>query len=176
MKKRYLLLFILLLVLFSITGCNKKTNKEEPTKKEETKVVDKTLVKVNDVDLHINSEKEFKGLKYTISEELKEAEFDNYIQYYLYQEQGPNLLFFRIFYYQNKDSEYIRKDLAIDSNLTEEKGKNDNIEYTLIDTKRTDGTIHFYFIKKDNTTYVINFVSQYDISDFEKLVFDSIKL
>ena len=174
MKKKYLLLFILL-VLFSISGCNKKTNKEEPTKKEETKVVDKTLVKVNDVDLHINSEKEFKGLKYTISEELKEAEFDNYIQYYLYQEQGPNLLFFRIFYYQNKDSEYIRKDLAIDANLTEEKGKNDNIEYTLIDTKRTDGTIHFYLIEKDNKTYVIHFVSQNDIKDFEQNVLNSIK-
>ena len=172
MKKKVLLGLLLLVSFFTLVGCT--SNKKEEKKDEEI-VVDKTLVKVNGVELHINKEKEFKGIKYTITDDLKEASFDKYIQYYLYQEAGSNLLFFRIFYYENKDIDYIRNDLAIDSNLSLENGKTDNIEYSLIDTKRTDGTIHFYIVKKDKIIYVINFVSKYDIKDFEKLVLNSIK-
>ncbi len=161
MKKKILFGLFILVLLLTITGCNN--------------VKDETLVKVNDVELHINKEKEFKNIKYTITDDLKEASFDHYVQYYLYQESGPNLLFFRIFFYKDKTHKDIRKDLAIDEKLIEEKGKTDNVEYNFIDTQRTDGTIHFYIIDKDNTSYVINFVSQYDIKDFEKKVLDSIK-
>lgn len=170
MKKKIILFLFILIGLFTITGCgdNKKEEKEE-------KNIDKTVVKVNGVELHIDKEKEYKGIKYTITDDLKEAEFDQVMQYYLYQDSGPNLLFFRIFYYENKTHNDIREDLAIESNLTEEKGKTDNVEYTFIDSKRTDGTIHFYIIEKDNISYVINFVSQYDIKDFEKIVLNSIK-
>ena len=162
MKKKILIL-LLVIGLFTITGCGKKEN------------VDNTLVKVNDVELHIDKEKEFKGIKYTITDDLKEAVFDKYVQYYLYQESGPNLLFFRIFYYENKNHNDIRNDLAIESNLTEEKGKTANIEYTFIDEKRNDGTIHYYIIDKDNISYTINFVSKYDIKAFEEKVLNSIK-
>ncbi len=177
MKKKLVLLIIILLGLFTITGCSstkEKTNNQKE-KKEEQKI-DDTLVTVNGVELHMNQEKEFKGIKYTITDDLKEADYDQYIQYYLYQDSGPNLLFFRIFYYEGKTRDEIRNDLAIDSSLIEEAGKTDNVNYTLIDTKRTDGTIHYYMIDKDNITYVINFVSQYDIKDFEKKVLNSIKL
>ena len=171
MKKKILLSLIALLALFTITGCGSSENKEN----KEEPVVDNTLVTVNGIELHIDKEKEFQGIKYTITDDLREAIFDQYIQYNLYQESGTNLLFFRIFYYKDKNHDYIRNDLAIDSNLVEEKGKTDNIDYLFIDTKRTDGTIHYYIIDKDNTSYVINFVSQYDIKEFEKKVLNSIK-
>jgi predicted small lipoprotein YifL len=176
MKKKIGLSLLVFLFLFTLTGCGGKEEKEEKkdNKKEET-VVDNTLVKVNEIELHINKDKEFKGIKYTITDDLKEAKYDQYVQYYLYQDDGPNLLFFRIFYYENKAHKDIRKDLAIEDNLTEEKGKTDNIEYTFIDSKRTDGTIHFYIIDKGNISYAINFVSQYDIKDFENKVLNSIK-
>ena len=45
----------------------------------------------------------------------------------------------------------------------------------MIDEHRTDGTIHFYFINKDNNTYVLHFASQYDIKDFETKVVNSVK-
>lgn len=175
MKKKILFLLLIIVGLFTITACGSEEEKEQKEDKPK-EVVDKTLVKVNDVELHINKETEFKGIKYTVTDDLKEAIYDQYVQYNLYQESGPNLLFFRIFYYEGKDHNYIRNDLAIENNLVEEKGKTDNIEYTYIDTKRTDGTIHFYIIEKDNISYVINFVSQYDIKDFEKIVLNSIKL
>jgi predicted small lipoprotein YifL len=174
MKKKITLSLLVLVALFTITGCGSSKKESNDNKKEENVVVDETLVKVNDVELHINKEKEFKGIKYTITDDLNEAKYDQYVQYNLYQESGPNLLFFRIFVYEGKDHKYIRKDLAIDSTLKEEKGKTDNIEYSFIDSKRTDGTIHFYIIDKGKKSYAINFISQYDIKDFETKVLNSI--
>ena len=177
MKKKITVSLLVLVALFTITGCgsSKKESNENNNKKEEEVVVDESLVKVNDVELHINIDKEFKGIKYTITDDLKEAKYDQYVQYNLYQESGPNLLFFRIFVYEGKDHKYIRKDLAIDSKLKEEKGKTDNIEYSFIDSNRTDGTIHFYIVDKGKKSYAINFVSQYEIKDFETKVLNSIK-
>ena len=148
--------------------------KKKPKNKSNDNSTNNNIVKVNGIDLHLNKEKEFNGIKYTITDDLKEVNHDQYVQYYLYQDSGPNLLFFRIFYYENKSHDDIRKDLAIDSNLIEEQGKTNIVEYNFIDTKRTDGTIHYYIIDKDNISYVINFVSQYDIKNFEKIVMDSI--
>ncbi len=162
-RKFYFVLFIAI-ILSMITGCDNTTNN-----------VDESLIIVNDVELHMDKEKEFKGLTYTITDDLKEALFEKYVQYYLYQDSGPNLLFFRIFIYQGKNHSEIRNDLGIDNNLIEEKGQTDNIEYSFIDGKRQDGTIHFYIIDKDNTSYVVNFVSQYDIKTFENKVLNSIK-
>ena len=159
MKKKCIII-LLVLVLFIITGCGNK--------------VDESIVKVNDVELHIDKRNVFNGIKYMITDDLKEARFDQYVQYYLYQESGSNLLFFRIFFYKDKDIKYIKKDLAIDTNLAEINGKTDNVDYIFIDTKRNDGTIHFYIIKKDNVSYVVNFVSKYDINDFENRILNSI--
>ena len=172
MKKKIVLIIFAVILLFTITGCG-NTKKELDNNKKE--IVDESLVKVNEVELHINKEKEFKGIKYTITDDLKEAVFDQYVQYYLYQDSGPNLLFFRIFYYEGKTHNYIRKDLAVDSSLPEENGKTDNVNYTYIDTKRTDGTIHYYIIDSGKKSYVINFVSKYDIKDFEEKVLNSVK-
>ncbi len=168
MKKK-ILLSMLVILLLTLTGCGSTSDKNEEKK------VDKSVVEVNGIKLNINKEKEFKGIKYTITDDLSEANFDQYVQYYLYQDFGPNLLFFRIFYYENKNHSYIKNDLAIDNNLTEKQGKTDNVEYTFIDGNRTDGTIHFYIIDKDNASYVINFISQYDIKDFESIVLNSIR-
>ena len=173
-KLKYLLIFVFVIILF--TGCTVK-KKEDDTPKDDPKPVevDETLFVINDLEFHFDTEKDFNGIKYTISKDLKEANHDQYIQYYLYQDSGPNLLFFRIFYYENKTHNDIRNDLGIDSSFTEEKGKTDNVEYSFIDEKRTDGTIHYYIIDKDNKSYLINFVSKYDIKDFEAKAMKYIK-
>lgn len=45
----------------------------------------------------------------------------------------------------------------------------------MIDEGRTDGTIHHYFITKDGNTFIVDFISQNDIKDFEEKVLESIK-
>lgn len=171
MKKILLCLFVIV-AIFSITGCGcSKENKEE----DKPEVVDNTLVTINGLEFHLTKETAFKDLKYTIVEDFRELNFDHYVEYKYYQESGPNLLFFRVFYYEGKDFEASRKDLGLDDSFVFEDGKTNNIEYKMIDEHRTDGTIHFYFINKDNNTYVLHFASQYDIKDFETKVVNSVK-
>ena len=179
MKKKVLfiglIIFVLAIGLFILTGCGAKN--EEENKSEE--IVDESLVKINGLEFHLDKEEEFKGIKYVTSEDFAKAEHDitiPYIQYNYLQEDTTNLLFFRLFYYENKDNNYALKDLGKDGNITLVDGKTDNIDYKVYEEPREDGgTIHFYFINKDGNTYVANFVSKYDIKDFETKVLNSIK-
>ena len=176
MKKiKYLLLIICIFSL--LTGCtSKKENNKKNNNKEEVKEVDKTLFTINGYEFHLDKEASYEGLKYTISSDFTEGNHQNCIQYSYYPDDGGNnLLFFRVFYYEDKDESYIKNDLAIEGELTFKDGKTDNIEYKLYDENRKDGTIRFYFIYKDNKTYVVNFVSKYDIKDFETKVLDTLK-
>ena len=195
MKKKIIiigLVFIMLITaLLNLTGCETKSEveekKEESTKQtaqqpteqvveQPTPVVDETLVKINGLEFHLNKETSFKDIKYTIVEDFKEADHDRYIQYNYYQEDKTNLLFFRIFYYSGKGNDAAIKDLGLDNNITLTDGKTDNIEYKYYAEPRADGgTKHFYFINKNGNTYAINFVSKYDIKDFEDKVIKSIK-
>ena len=175
MKKKLflgsLILIILVTGLCSLTGCGKK--KEE---NKEQQVVDETLVKINGLEFHLNKEAEFKGLKYIIASEFKEVIHDRYIQYNYYQEDSTNLLFYRVFYYENEGRDKAIQDLGLESNIALTDGKTDNFEYKLYEQPRNDGgTIHFYFIDKDGSTYVLHFVSKYDIKDFESKVVKSVK-
>lgn len=178
-----LIVIMLAIGVFSLTGCESKKEEVEENKEEiveqvaeqPTPVVDETLVKINGLEFHLNKETSFKDIKYTIVEDFKEVNQERYIQYNYYQEDKTNLLFFRIFYYNNKGNDVAIKDLGIESNITLTDGKTDNIEYKYYEEPRNDGgTKHFYFINKDGSTYVLSFVSKYDIKDFEDKVVKSI--
>ncbi len=177
MKKRYLLI-VLVLCLF-IVGCGNSEPQQEKNKegdKKEEVVVDETLFVINKLEFHMDKDSEFKGIKYTISSSFKEANQVSYVQYNYYQEDNTNLLFFRIFYYNNKKIDYAINDLGLDKNISLTDGKTNDIDYKFYASPRDDGgTIHFYFINKGNDLYVLNFVSKYDIKDFENKVLKSIK-
>ncbi len=178
MKKIISLILINIILIsgvFVLTGCNSKKETEE-IKEQDIQEIDETLVKINGLEIHLNKEMSFKDIKYITAEEFKEVEHEKYIQYNYYQEDQTNLLFFRIFYYNNKGNDAAIKDLGLDSNITLTDGKTDNVEYKYYNSPRDDGgTMHFYFINKDGNTYTINFVSKYDIKDFEERVLKSIK-
>ena len=177
MKKiKYLVLILCIGLLF--TGCGKGKDVDvdvnEPEKKEE--VVDETLVKINGLEFHLDKESSFKKIKYTTIKDFSESNMDHYVQYRYTQEDGTNLLFFRIFYYSKKDNNAARKDLGIENKYKFEDGKTDNIEYKSIKESRDDGGIKdYYFINKDKDTYVLSFISKYDIKDFETKVLKSVK-
>lgn len=173
MKKKYIILLLLLCTFTLFTGC---TNNKKATKKEEKKeVVDPTLVKINDLEFHLKKETSYKNLKYTIVEDFQETIMSRYIQYKYNQEDGTNLLFFRIFVYDGKSIDEVRTDLGIDASITTTDGKNKNLEFKKLVTPRDDGgTMNFYFITKDNTVYAVSFISKYDIKDFEEKVVNSL--
>lgn len=179
MKKKVFLvsaiIFILVAGLFLFTGCGAKKENSKQDVAETPAVVDESLVKINGLEFHLDKDAEFKDVKYKIVGDFKEANFDHYVQYYYYQENSTNLLFFRIFNYEGKTNEEIVKDLGLEGNITFTDGKTDNMEYKLYEEPRNDGgTIHFYFVNRDETTYVFNFVSKYDIKDFENKVIKSV--
>lgn len=178
MKEKKLLLCLIVILLsiglFILTGCSSKEEVKE-IETQANEIVDETLVKINGLEFHLDTEKTYKDISYMISENLKEVNQDRYRQYNYYQEDQTNLLFFRIFYYDNKNNDAAIKDLGLDSNIELTDGKTENIEYKYYASPRDDGgTMHFYFINKDGNTYVLNFVSKYDIKDFENKVLNSI--
>ena len=161
-KIKYLI--IILCVVILITGCGKQVEE-----------VDESLVTINGLEFHFDKDATYEMLNYKIISDFKSSSMNNYIQYSYHQEDGTNLLFFRIFYYSGKGIDYARKDLGIDDSLKLYDGNTKNIKYKIIDGKRDDGTIHFYFINKDDNLYVVNFVSKYDIREFESKVLESLK-
>ncbi len=176
MKKKIFLCLIILVTVFTITGCGSKKKEEN---KKENEVVDKTLFKIKDKEFHLDTDKEFKGLKYKTSSEFKEI--DNltpasvYMQYSYQPENSQNYLYFRILYYKGKDIAFAKNDyIGNEENFEFKDVKINDIEFKMIDENRTDGTIHHYFVTKDGSTFIIDFISQNDIKDFENKVLDSL--
>ena len=172
--KKVLLSLLVIVTLFTVVGCGSSKNE----KKEEA--VDETLFKIGDVEFHLDTDKEFEGMKYKTSSGFKEIDnvtySSTYMQYNYRTDDGANLFFFRILFYKGKDINFALKDFVGEDEKFELKDvKINNIDYKMIDEERTDGTIHHYFITKDGNTYILNFVSQKDIKDFETKVMNSIK-
>lgn len=188
MKKKVFIILILVIVialgLLVLSGCENKDktkeNEVEKTENEEIQnipvVADESLVKINDLEFHLDKESTFKDMKYVVVGDFKEANLDRYVQYNYYQEDNTNLLYFRIFYYEGKSVEEVINDLGIEGETIFTDGQTERLEYKLLEDPRDDGgTIHYYFINKDDSIYVLNFVSKYDIKDFENKVVSTVK-
>ncbi|MBQ6654500.1 MAG: hypothetical protein IJM79_03135 [Erysipelotrichaceae bacterium] len=173
--KKLMTLLLAGLTLISVCGCGSSGKPDEP---DDPPVADETLVVINDLEFHLNKETSFSGLCYTAVEDFKEVQHDEhipYVQYSYAQQDGSNLLFFRVFYYKNRDVAYALKDLGIEGNVELTDGNNGSLDYQLYAQPRDDGgTIHFYFITRDKDTYALNFISKYDIRAFEEKTVSSV--
>lgn len=178
MKSKFSIVLLLVVSLFIVAGCELK-NKDNVSKEKENKIVDKTLFKIKDKEFHLDTDKEFEGLKYKTSSEFKEINnvtpSSTYMQYNYQPENSSNYFYFRIFCYKGKDIDFARDDYVGNEEQFEYKDLNVNsIDYKMIDEERTDGTIHHYFVTKNENTYILSFISQNDIKDFENKVLNSI--
>ena len=177
MKKKVLLFLFVVVALFTITGCGSK--KKENSSKEKNVIADKSLFKIKDKEFHLDTDKEFEGLKYKTSSEFKEIDnitpSSTYMQYSYQPENSSNYFYFRILCYKGKDIAFAKSDYVGDEEQFEYKDVTiNNIDYKMIDEERTDGTIHHYFVTKDDKTFIIDFISQNNIKDFENKVLNSI--
>lgn len=179
MNKKILLSLFIIVALFTIVGCGSKNEEENSEKEKETEVVDNTLFKIKDKEFHLDTDKEYEGLKYKTSSEFKEISnytlSSTYMQYNYQPANSSNYFYFRILFYKGKDIDFAKDDYLGNEEQFEYKDvKINDIECKMIDEERTDGTIHHYFISKDGNTFIVDFISQNDIKDFEKKVLDSI--
>ena len=163
------------LLVLTVSGCS---SSEEEVIIDDQPVTDDTLVVINGLEFHLDKETSFKDLYYVITEDFREIEHDEftpYVQYDYRQEDDTNLLFFRVFYYQDKGFDDAIADLGLEGNIEFKNGSTGNIDYQLYAEPRDDGgTIHFYFIDREGSTYVLHFVSRYDIAQFEEKVVSSL--
>ena len=172
MKKKILLCLFIIVVLFTITGCGSNS-------KGENQIVDKSLFKIKDKEFRLDTDKEFEGLKYKTSSGFREINnitpSSVYMQYNYQPENSSNYFYFRILCYKGKDIDFAKNDyLGNEKQFVYKDVTINNIDYKMIDEERTDGTIHHYFITKDGKTFIIDFISQNDIKDFENKVLDTI--
>ena len=165
---------MLVALMLVMAGCG---SPKEEIVEPEPQETDETLVVINGLEFHLDKEAFFKGLRYIITEDFREIEHDEFtpsVQYDYRQEDDSNLLFFRIFYYQDKSFDAAIKDLGLEGDIELKDGSTGNIVYSLYAEPRDDGgTIHFYFVDKDESTYVLQFISRYDIAAFEEKVMSS---
>ena len=68
--KKSLLIILIGIMCITLMGCGSK--KKEENKKEENVVVDESLFKIKDKEFHLDTDKEFEGLKYKTSKDFKE--------------------------------------------------------------------------------------------------------
>jgi predicted small lipoprotein YifL len=180
MKKKIFYSIITFVLVFSLIGCGKKEEpKKEEKEQEENVIVDKSLFKIKDKEFHLDTDKEYEGLKYKTSLEFKEINnytvSSTYRQYNYQPASSSNYFYFRILFYQGKDIEFAREDYLGNEEQFEYKDVTiNNIDFKMIDEERTDGTIHHYFVTKDGNTFIVDFISQNDIKDFENKVLDSL--
>ncbi|MBO4218248.1 MAG: hypothetical protein IKX74_07075 [Erysipelotrichaceae bacterium] len=173
MKRKIIIMLIVTCALLAAAGCG---NKGEQAGKEDPPVVDETLVVINGLEFHLDTQAEFEGAGYLAVSDFQEVRQPIYVQYSYLQQDSSNLLFFRIFFYKNQKFKYAINDLGLDKNIPLTEGKTENFEYSYYPQPRDDGgTIHFYFVERNGSTYVLHFVSRYDISDFEQKVLKSIR-
>lgn len=176
MERKIAALLLAALLALSVIGCGgaKEGQKEEAP-------ADETLFSINGTQFHLDTEKSFNGLGYSISSGFREVIHDEgfsapYVQYDCLQRDGTNLLFFRIFYYKGGDAAAAAADLGLDAGLAFTDGKTENIDYQLYTEPRDDGgTMHFYFVRKDSDTWAVCFISRYDIEEFEHKVMESVR-
>ena len=179
MLKKTAIILLVVLALFLAAGCgaenrsgagnnaaaeNTETNTAEPQPAD-----DKTHTSINGIEFALDKDTSYNGLGYTVSEGFKEVEQSRYVQYNYNMEDGSNLFFFRVFYYKAGGIEAAIKELGLDSGIVLTDGKTDSIAYKFYEKPRDDGgTIHFYFIEHEGSTYAINVICKYDIKDFEE--------
>ena len=173
MKKKVLLIGLILVMLsgclLGLTGCRAK-------KEESKEVVDESLIKINGKEFKLDTETTFKDVSYITSADFQKADFNRFIQYYYQDKEDGNLLYFRIFYYKNLDITAAFADLGLDKTIALTDEKTDNFEYkSYVEPRNDGGTIHCYFVDYKGSTYVISFISKYDIKDLETKIMKSVK-
>lgn len=172
-------------LLFALAGCGKEKEAEETVPPESSdstppadvtpapapEPVDEMAFTINGLEFRLDAEKTFEGLSYITSARFAEAVHElhiPYVQYNFYQTDNTNLLYFRIFHYKGQGDADAIKDLGLEGQVTFTDFKTDSLEFRFYAQPRDDGgTIHFYFLSKDGDTYVLSFISLYDIQEFE---------
>lgn len=159
MKKKYIIL-ILLVVVF-LCACDAKTNKKGDTKEDVTTKED-TSLKVGEYDLSLTESGSFQEVHYQYPSDTAVNSLGTYT-ILVYTKKDDSVLFKVAFSkYENK---------TITEAMNSDKLKQLGIKhYGNLDwlQHEVEGKYHNYAIEKNGNTYVIDFIYDEDLGDFEE--------
>ena len=171
MKKKIIILLLLVLSLL-ITGCTIKEGKkaDSNSKIEEVEVNGDSLL-INGYDLSLTEKGSFKELNFKYPKNTNFNSLGTYTILDYVKEESSNSLFkigFSHYSYKSIDE-------VMDSDLVKFIG---NKNYNGIDWNyyEVEGKNHNYAMKKDNDVYVIDFIYDEDLQQFEEEFMKNVKV
>lgn len=168
MKKKILICLLAVLALCTLTGCGKekcKGDKCNNTKKPVVQEFEKKT-KIGDQEILLDTEAEFFESKFKYASTANYQKLDAYT---MIDETKDGILLYRVglYYFEDMPIYEVMADTSLEENGSIEVNKNKWIRYTgFEDDKRLD----MFIINKNNSTYTVNFSSDYD--DIELFIGD----
>lgn len=149
--KKIIVGLLLILSLFCISACNKKSNETIPKPSE---VVPENEITISGIKYVLNKEEKEYNMTYMVAENFTRITFDNGIIYYSEKVDGKYNMSLKLFKHNN---------MSIDDAIKDSTGSNEQFnkqEVTINDityTKIQYNEIDLYFYIKDNVTHVFTF-------------------
>ena len=163
---RKFILGIILIMLLSITGCNKDIKKENDTKN------DDVIVNIGDETFKLKSKRVLKNIQYLENYVDFKTDAIGNMRTMSYMEGEEYLFEVRVMYDEKNSLEETKKKV----NHEEKKKVINDIEYSYYDYKNsTDNIVHLYLYNYKNITYSIMFIFKNDLPEFEKTFMDNVK-
>ncbi len=171
MKKKVLLIVLIIVMMFDITGCGNSKEGSGTGKNSEN------IVKINDGEIDLSNERDFKEMYYKESySDLQSSTMNNY-RFLQYAKDGKVLLDIRMTYIENKSLEESKKELTFETTPGKNKKGTEYIYGTWVFTDAQTGEnydAHQYFFEHNKTTYTILLLSKENIKEFEKAFIDNV--
>lgn len=165
MKKLFLSL-IVLLCLFSLTGCGNNVKKNEVQNTKDNEVI----IKINDEVFKLKSEANLKDLHYR----------ENYVDFHTdaigkmrtmsYSKNGELVFEVRLLYEDEHSFDEVNKLIEGESQIKKING----IDYTYHEYTKNGNIMHVYLHNYKNITYTIIFALKKSMDDFEKTYMNNV--
>ena len=169
MKRKIFICLLVVLSLFMVSACGKKS---EP-KKEEPKLAADEVVLEN-IKYKLDQDESEYGIKFKIASNFRKTTMINAVNYFSENIDDSPYFVIRIYKYPNKDIEYAIKD----SVETVEDRKQVTIgdkEYTKVYFTNYNGAkTHLFYYTNKKTTYTFVFTSSIDLSRLENIFLENI--
>lgn len=160
--KNKVFLVILIMLSFTIIGCNKK---EELASDE---------VVLENIKYKLDQDDEGYGIKYKIASNFRKSVMINAINYFSENINDSPYFVIRLYYYKNKSLDYAIKD-SVESYDKKEEVKIGERDYTKVHFINYNGAeTNLYYYQYNKNIYTFVFTSSLDLSRLEEIFLNNI--
>ncbi len=172
MRRKILFSLLVIIALFTITGCgnNEMNNNTNNQKETENKKSDKLEVKVNDLNIEFDDTGSFKGISYKYP---TKAITSNVGTYSIIDYMNKDEFIFRIafYFFENKTLDQVMSNNSIPSIGTKTIN---NKTWNVYEGIENDRNVTNYVYEQNDGTYTITFVYDKDIHELINLFMNNV--